>query len=224
MNATAEKPLIDLSWVAAAGGPEIKCEDGRHVTGLPEEGWWVWSDAEHKDQSEGLELKLHRDLVEPETGQAGTLIVSLNPVKQEVRWDACFMWSQPGSDWDVCVPVRGSGLTSDFESAYKAALEWRPIVQVIDGIELWADPVSMNGVARDLQSGDLAWLPSTGPDGCINWRFKPAGLSGLKELGLFDWRDPEVEGYAHSHQQMLDQVAEAREQMRAAMRKFLLNF
>ncbi len=224
MNAAAEKPLIDLSWVAAAGGPGVKCEDGRNVTGLPEKGWWVWSDAKHKDQSAGLELNLHQALVESETGRAGTLLVSLNPVEQGVRWDACFMWYEPGTEREACIPVRGGGLTSDFGSAHKAALEWRPIVQVIDGTELWTDPASMNGVACRLQSGDLAWLPSTGPDGCINWRFKPAGLGGLKELGLFGWDAPAVDGFAHSHQQMLVQVAELREHMRSEMRKFLLNF
>jgi hypothetical protein len=130
MNATPEKSLIDLSWVTAAGGPEVQCENSRNVTGLPEKGWWVWPDAKHKDQHIGLEMNLHREMIEPETGLAGTLMVYLSPSEQGVSWRSCFMWNASGNDGDVCIPVRGCGLTSDFDSAHKAALEWRPTVQV----------------------------------------------------------------------------------------------
>lgn len=78
-SSAAATPQTDLSWIPAAGGPQVKCEDGRHVTGLPESGWWVWVDQTHRDRSAGLELNLHTAWDEPETGAGGTLITTMKP-------------------------------------------------------------------------------------------------------------------------------------------------
>jgi hypothetical protein len=215
---TIEKNITDtpdLSWVAATGGPEVRCEDGRSVTGLPEDGWraWAW-------RSGPTELRRHEKWVEPATGFSGTLMVELSSSGQGVAWEALFMWSPNGDDGEACIPLRASGYSADFHAAREVALAWRPIVEVIDGVELWTDPHSMRGEARGVRSGELSWWPQ-GADGSIRWSFKPAGV---KELELFDWHCQSIEGTAASLEDMLHQVSEARDRLRAAMRNYLLNF
>lgn len=219
MNATAEKPLIDLSWVVAAGGPEVALDDYDRVIGLPEVGWNSWSWSNH---GAGTALSLQVEWTEPTTGQAGTLMAEIAPAEQGVKWKSSFMWYRSGSERDTVTPVRGSGTSSDFNAARIAALAWRPAVSVIDGIQLWTDPASNEGSAIDLASGALTWVTTDEKGQRVQWKFKPTGLDAV--LDACCSMSFGLRGSADSYQEMLDQVAEAREQMRAAMRKFLLNF
>lgn len=218
---TIEKTITntpDLSWVTAAGGPEVLCEDGYHVTGLPEEGWRArpWRPGP-------TELRRHAQWVEPTTGFSGTLMVEIRPEDQGAAWDSLFMWYEDGDEEKVCIPVRGIGFAPDFTAAREAALAWRPVVQIIDGIELWTDPVSMRGAARCLRSGELTWrsCTETHSTGSLAWSYTPGGM---KELDLFEWHSQSIRGVAESHEQMLDQVSAARDRLRSAIRNYLLSF
>lgn len=222
MNATAESPVIDLGWVTVAGGPELQCTDGREVTGLPEEGWWVWPDQKYKDQSAGLVLNLHIEWTEPTTGQAGTLIANIQPAEQGVKWETCFIWYPSGKERDAEVPARGRGTSADFNAARMAVLTWRPEVSVIDGIQLWTDPSTAKGKALDLASGQLTWRVGEEKGQRVQWQFEPAGMTEVMNA-CGAWTHT-LSGTAETLHEMLDQVSEAREQMRAAMRKYLLNF
>lgn len=215
MNMTAEKKTIDLSWVAAAGGPEIERDAFGHVTGLPEQGWnsWDWA---------GGELSLNVEWTEPTTLQAGTLLFSIKPSEQGLKWEACFVWHRTEGERECVIPIRGRGVACDFNAARQAALAWRPLVSVIDGIQLWTDPNENKGAALELTSGSLEWRIAEEKGKRVLWNFHPNGMADvMKACG--GWVH-NLRGEADSLQQMLDQASEAREQMRAAMRKFLLSY
>lgn len=218
-----EKQAIDLSWVTAAGGPELG-HDGRDVIGMPEEGWWVWPDAKHKSQEDGLELNRHEAWDEPETGVGGTLLVDLNPAEGGgVKWRASFLIKDEQPDLsDSKIPCRGRGVAPDFESARTAALAWRPEVRVIDGVELWINPVTGEGEALELRSGELTWKRGEAKGSLVIWRFDPAGADEVAR-SLGSWSNT-ITGACDTLDQMLIEVDQARERLRAAMRKFLLNF
>lgn len=222
---TIEKTITstsDLSWVAETGGPEITL--GKHglITGMPEEGW-----RHYEYNGDKREISLQLEHTEPTTGMDGTLILDLSPSSPDVgvNWAACFLFytpaRDPGGARDGHIPVRARGRCATFAEAHAAALAWRPAVQVIDGVELWTDPTNMRGEARGLRSGRLTWHPAKESEGCIDWRFKPAGI---EELGIFDWYCQEIGGTAETPEQMLEQVSVVRDRLRSALRNYLLNF
>lgn len=213
----AEGNVIDLSWVPAAGGPALTCEDGRNVEGMPETGWWVWVYGGKGG------LHLHVKYAEPATGINGTLMVEINPSDDGwVRWEAAFLHYIDGTgERDARVPVRGKGTAATFADAHAAALAWRPRVQVIDGIELWTDPGGGCGQAA-MHSGELTWHTADGPLQ-LEWAYEPAGLRDIAEAAGF-WGCSGIKGTSDTAAQMLADVDAARERMRSALRKFLLNF
>jgi hypothetical protein len=219
MSTTMTTQEINLSWVTAAGGPEVKCEDGRRVTGLPEQGWWAWPDAKHEDQSAGLKLYLHTEWAEPVTEKQGPLMCSLEPHSKGVAWEASFMYRLGADDGES--PVRGRGIALNFSAAHAAALTWRPHVMVIDGVELWTDPESGDGKAIGLRSGDLTWRRGDAAGGRVLWRFEPVGLIEVFQA-IGHW-PTSITGACDTLEQMLIEVSEARERIRAAMRRFLLS-
>ncbi len=213
MEAIEQKTTGNLSWVAAAGGPELQCEDGRDVIGMPEQGWWIPCYAH-----DGEEIHLHLGYTEPVTGIKGTLLIELQKSKSNddgINWTSCFLFYTPaqrsGGKDDAHIPVRARGNCATFFQAHAAALSWRPAVEVIDGVELWMDPRAGRGIAK-LASGDLEWRRD---DGGYSWRWELIGLpAGLRSLG----------GTSPSTAQMLIDADAAREELRAGLRKFLLNF
>lgn len=217
MQTLENKTHQGLAWVAAAGGAEL-AHDGRNVTGLPEQGWMVFTGDIHGDQSTGLKLHLHTDWAEPVSGKIVTLMCNLGPHSEGVAWTACVMLT--GQDCGE-VPARGHGVVPNFRAALAAAQAWRPNVLAVDGVELWSDPLSGEGQAIGLQAGQLTWKRRADEDSQVCWRFKPAGLDQVIEaIGcIYD----ATHGECDTLEQMLAGVAEARERIRAAMRKFLAN-
>ncbi len=213
----AESNVIDLSWVPVAGGPELTCEDGRNVEGMPETGWWVWAYGGKGG------LHLHVKYAEPATGINGTLMVELKPSDDgRVHWEAAFLYYIDGTGkGDARVPVRGKGTAATFAEAHAAALAWRPRVQVIDGIELWTDPTDGSGKAA-MHSGELTWRTADGRSR-LEWAYEPAGLRDVAEPAGF-WGFSGINGISDTAVQMLVDVDAAREKLRAAMRKFLIAF
>lgn len=217
MNATAEKPIFDLSWVTVAGGPEVHCEDGHRVTGLPEEDWWIPCYVRDGE----MELHLHLAHLEPMTGIKGTLLIELRQSKSDdggIDWHSCFLFYTPaqriGNEDDVHVPVRARGNCATFDQAHAAALAWRPAVEVIDDVQLWMDPSDGHGVAK-LVAGDLEWRKR---DGGYSWHWELSGLRGLPVSF------PYLMGTSPSAAQMLTDADATREELRAGLRKFLLNY
>lgn len=218
METRENKTHAGLAWVTAAGG-HVLTHDGRHVTGLPEQGWWVWPDAKHDDQSAGLRLYLHTEWIEPATKKLGTLLCSLKPHSEGVAWEASFVYYL-GADAGES-PVRGHGIAPNFGTAHAAVLAWRPHVMVIDGTELWTDPESGGGKAIGLRSGELTWQSGADAGGRVMWQFRLAGLTEVFEAAGH-W-PAAITGTCDTLEQMLIEVSESRERVRAAMRRFLIN-
>lgn len=130
------------------------------------------------------------------------------------------MWERASKN--AVIPARGQGTTPDFNSAREAALAWRPGVRVIDGIELWLDPISGKGEAVDLNSGELTWRAGVAAGSRILWSFEPAGLGDVFQAWGC-WRSA-ISGACDTLEQMLAEVNEARDRIRSAMRKFLRNY
>lgn len=212
---TTTETTNPLVWVMAAGGPEVSVAgDGRTVVGLPEE-WWVYLG--YKVFSP-LQLHLHVKHTEPVTGLSGTLLLNLDPIEVGdggVRWNSAFL---VGIGEEGRVPARGNGTVGTFDEARAAALAWRPVVDVIDGVELWSNP---EGCGRaELHSGSLEW---TGSEGLFRWGFKSAGINDvLSAAGGYSFGG--ITGESATLEQMLVDVDAARERVRSAMRKFLLSF
>lgn len=209
-----------LSWVKAAGGPDVQCDDKHHVTGLHEKGWWVFPD-HLPDQLAGLTLKLHTPWTEPVTGRVGVLLVNLAPADAVVRWSSCFMWYALDKKHIGVIPVRGEGTARDFNTAHRTALAWRPRVGCIDGIELWTDPVDGEGSAIGLGAGDLSWRRGKTNEPRIHWRYDVHGLKDVM-AACGGWLGS-LTGACDTLTDMLDQVSQARGRIRAAMHQFLLN-
>lgn len=213
METIEQKTTPALSWVTAAGGPELQCEDGRAVIGMPEPGWWIPCYAHDRE-----EIHLHLDHTEPVTGIKGTLLIELQKSKSSddgINWSSCFLFYTPaqrsGCEDDAHIPVRARGNCATFNQAHAAALAWRPAVEVIDGVELWMDPSAGRGVAK-LAAGDLEWRKW---DDGYSWVWELIGLpASLRSL----------RGTSPSTAQMLIDADAAREELRAGLRKFLLNF
>jgi hypothetical protein len=219
MNTNSQ--TIDLSWVTAAGGPTLHCENRRDVTGLPEEGWWVWRDIIDPC------LNLHKPYTEPVSGINGTLIFNLYPPTapdNQVTWESTFLFYTTASsgkkDKEVHhLPVRGSGFCETFDQAREAALAWRPAVEVIDGVVLWTDPETGAGCA-ELDAGPLTWNKRL--DG-YHWTWALRGLEGELQL-MSRLMISRLSDISPSLAQMLIDAGARRKQLRAEMRKFLLNF
>ncbi len=209
----------ELSWVEAAGGPALNLVQGQYsgkVHGLHEEGWWVWVDSELEQNDRGASLNLHLPWVEPVTGLKVEILMHLRPSGEtDVSWEAAVLIKdgEDNSNW----PCRAHGYAKDFNEAYAALMSWRPVVRVVDGIALWTDPVARKGEI-EIPSGKLTWQEID--DGSFHWRFKAAGLHDV--LDAAGWFDAGLSGESESAAKMLEDVSLARERIRTAMRKWLL--
>lgn len=156
-----------LDWIAAAGGPAVKW-DGRHqVKGLPE----VW----HSYSDDGS-IGLHTNYTEPNSGASGTVMVSLIPAEDGLRWEACFLLDEvKGQAREVF--CRTVGRVADFNQAHALASAWRPVcVVVATGEQVWG---AHKGVVGGFNGGSLRF---NNEDGAFNWKLDVPGMEKINEV------------------------------------------